>query len=258
MKKLHYKKSITLMLVALACASGGVAHANSKKSSQCQHPTNFYQGPQRAFQYTLEYQLGAPELSTEKSAGELAQAQSQYYSNKSSPFTKGTGFKTLGFYTPNLTLMAIPQVYYHKTIGDQWCGSVQSVRFVLYATPVTYLAKELTSRDCVAKQALAHQLQTHTILETLLKEAVSKKELFEEELVPLYTKTGVMGNSQEAIAKGIQVLEKQSLEVFSKKIMPVFKQQRLMQVDNPNKLTALAKSCDGAFYAFSTSIKAKR
>lgn len=226
------------------CFTFSTSFVFAQKVENCQHPSsvNF-----ENFKYEILFEMEKPTLNSQKNAAALSTMQSQYYSEKTGPFTKNIMPPTLGFYLPNIDVTIAPQISYSATLNNKHCASVHEISIIIKSAPEIFLSSELTARDCVANQALSHQLKHQPILENLLKEAQSKKEIFKEDILSVYKPFGVAGVKTEDIEKGLDVQGKKVKALILKRILPVLKKQQRMAVDNNKNLSELINSCDGAF-----------
>lgn len=218
--------------------------AFAQKMTPCQNPKDLQI---ESWNYELVYELDKPIWSSEKSAQELNTMQTQYYAQKTSPFMKNVMPSSLGFYLSNLKVVVHPKITYSITLEKKSCATVTGAKVVIKASPLIYLAQELTAQQCVSSEALRHQLKIQEILEQVLKEAVSKPELFKEDTFAVYQKNGVSGITQEDIIKGLEFQQNQVQTIIFKKIVPYFKTIRRSKVDNSKEIEKLYGLCDGLF-----------
>lgn len=222
----------------------GSSAAFAQKIENCQHPSNITFDN---FAYELAFEIDKPILNSQKSASNLSTMQSQYYSEKTGPFAKNIMPPTLGFFLPNIEVNIAPQISYSATLNNKHCASVHSASITIKAAPEIFLSSELTARDCVATQALLHQLKHQQVLENLLKEAKEKKEIFKEDILSVYKPFGIAGEKTEDIEKGLDIQRKKIESLILKRLLPVLKKQQRTTIDNNKNLSELINSCNGAF-----------
>lgn len=218
----------------------------------CQHPVTLSL-PKWKFQ--LEVQESTATWSAKESAEALHRKQTQYFSDKSSPFLKQTGQSTLGFMTPNLKVIITPDIQYSRTLQGRYCATVLGAKATIIAKPEILLAKELTSRDCVSSAALAFQIDHVKILTAVLKEAQTKPEVFKEGVFNVYQPKGVAGGSQEEIAKGLRVKELEVEQAVFAKLGPYLRMQRKAGAETPARLNQLYQTCEGKFAQSASLVK---
>lgn len=205
--------------------------------------------PQEIQQWAFKINLQAtePTWSADKAAKDLLRMQSQYFSNKSSPFMRAVIAPTLSFYNPGISMTIDPRVTYSRTLAGKTCAAVVGVTLNIKHAPNVMLAKELVERSCVAQSALNYQLRQHTVTQNVLKELIENQDKIKQNVFDVYKNQGAVGRTEREIGDALVSFQSKGVSAVYGILNPYLRQQRRGLVETPQNLDALVKSCDGQF-----------